>query len=95
MSAARMLEKATERVAWSVATRSGWAALPHYPVVKGLRTLTHPEYASAPWVPSLRRYVFAWALTHAVKRYGPVAKNLRATGAERASTGREFVRTTS
>jgi hypothetical protein len=47
MSAARLLEKATERVAWSVATRSGWSALPHYPVVKGLRTLTHPEYASA------------------------------------------------
>ena len=95
MSAARLLEKATERVAWSVATRSGWSALPHYPVVKGLRTLTHPEYASAPWVPSLRRYVFAWALTHAIKRYAPVATSLRATAAERASTRHEFVGTTS
>jgi hypothetical protein len=69
MSAARLLEEATERVAWSVATRSGWSALPHHPAIKALCTLTHPDSQDAPWVPVLRRHVFPWAIAHAKARY--------------------------
>ena len=69
MSAARLVESATERVAWSVATRTGWSALPHYPAIERLRTFTSPDAATPPWIPKLRRHVFPWALARAKARY--------------------------
>ena len=69
ISLVRLIEKATERVAWSVATRSGWSVLPSYPMVRKLCTLTVADHAEAPWVPLLRRYVFPWAIAHAKARY--------------------------
>jgi len=69
MSAIRVVEKATERVAWSVANRSGWSALPHYTVVRRLCSLTLADHAEAPWIPLLRRHVFPWAIAHAKERY--------------------------
>lgn len=70
MSAVRRLETLTEHVSYSLANRTRWPALPHYPVIKRLRTLTHPDYAAAPWLPVLRRYVFPWAVAAAATRYG-------------------------
>jgi hypothetical protein len=69
MAAARLLEMTTERVAWSIATRSGWSALPDLPAIERLRTLTYPDVTHHPWVPVLRRYIFPWALAQAMTRY--------------------------
>ena len=78
MSAARFLEKAAERVTWSVATRTGWSALPHYSTVKALRMLTHSG-SSDGWLPRLRRYVFPWAIALATARYEKPGKALSST----------------
>jgi hypothetical protein len=78
MGAARLLEKTTERVSWSIATRSGWSALPDNPVIERLRTLTYPDVKHHPWVPILRRYIFPWALHEAMTRY-PAQSRIRRT----------------
>lgn len=76
MAAARQLEKVTERLAWSIAMRSGWSALVDYPMIERLRTLTYPDVKHHPWVPILRRYIFPWALAQAMRRY-PTPPGLR------------------
>jgi hypothetical protein len=69
MSAVHRFERLTEKITWSIGTRSGWRALPHYRAIRRLRTLTHPDHPEAPWTPAWRRYVFPWALAAAMAQY--------------------------
>lgn len=77
MSVIRQIEETIEKLTWSVATRSGWSALPSYRVIRSLSTLTIPDGAKPPWLPHLRRYVFPWAIDVAARRYGTIGRNRR------------------
>jgi hypothetical protein len=75
ISVIRQIEEMIEKLTWSVATRSGWSALPSYRVIRRLSTLTLPDGTKPPWLPVLRRYVFPWAISVAAERYGTVGRN--------------------
>lgn len=69
ISVAHALEKTADKLVWSFASRGRWPALPKYPRVRRLCTLTHPDHAQPAWLPRLRRYLFPWAIAASTKRY--------------------------